>query len=240
MGEEGFRRAEIEEGRHEFAHRADDLLAFFDGTDPTRDHRHGWPAVELGRDDRKRRDVPVNDERGELVRRVRDPVAVEAENLRGSLHRPEDRTGEHGRADRIQGELELGDDPEVAAGAADPPEEVRILGRARPQDPRVGGHELDAQQLVDRQAVFPHEPPDPAAERQTGEPGVGHDAGRDGEPEGLRRAVELAEKHASLHARRALFDVDADGLHRRKVDNETAVARREAREAVAAATDRSR
>jgi hypothetical protein len=46
--------------------------------------------------------------------------------------------------------------------------------------------------LIDRQAVLALEPADSAAERQAGEPRVRDDPARDGEPEGLRFAVELS------------------------------------------------
>jgi hypothetical protein len=66
----------------------------------------------------------VDHDRHQLVGRVRNPVAVEAEHIGRILHRPEDRPGEHDRPHGMQAELELGDDAEVPAAAAEAPEEI--------------------------------------------------------------------------------------------------------------------
>ena len=73
------------------------------------------------------------------------------------------------RAERMEAELERGDDPEVPAGTADAPEQLRLLGLAGPDEPAVGGHELDGAQVVDREPEAPLEPSDPATERQPGD-----------------------------------------------------------------------
>ena len=57
----------------------------------------------------------------------------------------------HDRADLVQAELELGDDPEVAAAAAQRPEQVGVLVVARPGDPAVGGDDLRGDEVVDAQ-----------------------------------------------------------------------------------------
>src|SRR5262245_57493137 len=71
--------------------------------------------------------VPSEDDDGhELVRRARDEVAVEGEDLTGSRRGVQDEAGEDGRPDSVQLILERRDDAEVAAAAAEAPEEVGV------------------------------------------------------------------------------------------------------------------
>src|SRR5204863_2552354 len=112
----------------------------------------------------------------------------------------------------------LGHDPEVAAAAADPPKQIRVDVLARSHELPVGGHDVDGEQLVDREAELAHQPADPAAEGQPSEPRVRDDSGRNGEAELLRLAVELTEEHAGLGARDALLRVDTYPFHRAEVD----------------------
>ena len=194
-------------------------------------------AVQLFRQERHRRRAPVDDDRRQLVGHVLDPLAVEAQEVGRVLHPPEDRPRDQRRPDWVEAKLELGDDPEVRAGAADAPEEVGVLALARADELAVGRDQVDRHELVDRQAVLPLQPADPAAEREPRETGVRHDPGRHREPERLRLAVELAEEDAGLGARRPRVRIDADPVHEPEVDDEAAVAERESGEAVAAASD---
>ena len=111
------------------------------------------------------------------------------------------------------------------------------LGAGRDQL-AVGGDQVHREQLVDRQAVLAHQPADAAAQGEPGQAGVGHDARRHGQPEGLRLPVELAEPHPRLGPHRPVGQVDPHALHQRQVDHQPVVAHRQAREAVAAAPDR--
>ena len=62
----------------------------------------------------------------------------------------------------MQLELERGGNAEVAASAAQAPEEVGVLFGARRHRLPVGGHEIDGAQVVDGQAMFAHHPANPA------------------------------------------------------------------------------
>src|SRR2546430_5265911 len=127
-----------------------------------------FPYTTLFRsgDEGQRRRLPVDDDRHQLVRRVGERVAVEASHLGRVFHRPEDWPGHHLRPQGVEPELELGDDPEVAAAAANAPEEVGVLILARLDELTVGGDQIDGEQLIDREAVLAHHPADAAAERQ--------------------------------------------------------------------------
>ena len=135
----------------------------------------------------------------------------------------------------MQLELERRHDPEVRAGPAQAPEELGILVLACPQHPAVRGHELDREQVVDRQTELALQTAHPAAEREAGHPGVGDDADRADEPVRLRGVVELGEQRAAAHAGSAPLGIDVGAAHAREVDHDAVVARREAGDAVAAA-----
>jgi hypothetical protein len=55
---------------------------------------------------------------------------------------------------RVEPELELGDDPEVPTPTPHPPEQVRVLLLARRDELALGGDHVDAQELIDREAVL--------------------------------------------------------------------------------------
>ena len=175
-----------------------------------------------------------------LVRQLGAPFAIEAQDGRRLLHRPEDRPGEDDRADVVQAEFELGDDAEIAAAAAQAPEQVGVLGLARLHELAVGRHQVDRQEVVDRHAVLALEPSDAAAEREAGDARVGDDAAGGREPEGLRLAIELTPENARLYSRRARLRVGSDPSHLAQIDHQPAVAGRQAGEAVAAAADGDR
>ena len=85
---------------------------------------------------------------------------------------PRDRLGRGGQQQHpaddlgqlVEPELEPGHDPEVAAAAADRPEQVRLVLGVDQPDLAVGGHDLGGEQVVDRQAVLADEVADAAAE----------------------------------------------------------------------------
>jgi hypothetical protein len=134
--------------------------------------------VELGREEGKRQQPPLHHDRHQLVRRLGDPVAIEAQDLRRLVDRPDDRSREDDRAQRIEAELELGDDAEVATAAAHPPEQVGVLGRTRLHELAVGGDQVHREEPVYRQPVLSLEPADAAAEREARHPGVRDDSAR--------------------------------------------------------------
>ena len=107
------------------------------------------------------------------------------------------------RPERVEAELERGRDPEVPAGAAEPPEELGLIGLGRADVPSIGRHELDREQVVDREPEVALEPADAAAERQPGDARVADDADRADEAVRLRGDVELAEERAAVRPGRS-------------------------------------
>ena len=68
----------------------------------------------------------------------------------------------------------------------------------------LGRHDVRRDEVVDGRAVLPHQPPDPAAEGQPCNAGMGDDPADGGQAEELRLAVELAQSTpASARAVRA-------------------------------------
>ena len=79
----------------------------------------------------------------DLVGRVEHEVAVErARGRRAIARRVHEHAAEHDRADRVQPEVERGDDAEVAAAAAQPPEQVGVLVGRRGHHAAVGRDDL--------------------------------------------------------------------------------------------------
>ena len=80
------------------------------------------------------------------------------------------------RTKLVELEIEDGDDAEIAAAAAQRPEQVRVLRRARAQQLAVGRDHVGETQIVDCQAEPPGDPAEAAAKRQAGDSGGRVDA----------------------------------------------------------------
>src|SRR4029079_13139564 len=121
-----------------------------------------------------------------------------------------------GGTERMEAELQGRDDPEVRAGPAYRPEQVRMVRLARSHVRAVSGHELDGRQGVEGQAAAPLEPADAPAECQAGDAGVPD--GPDGADETMRlgSAVEFAEMRPAIRASAAGVRVDRGHAHHRQ------------------------
>ena len=138
---------------------------------------------------------------------------------------------------RMERVLEGGRNAEVAAAAAQRPEEVGIGFGVDVEDVSVGCDEFDGGQVVGRKPVFRHQPAEPATQSEAGDArGRDRPAG-DGEPMGRGLAVQLAPEHPALRAHCARAGVHVDPLHRREVDHQRAVDDRTAGDVVTAAAD---
>ena len=93
------------------------------------------------------------------------------------------------------------------------------------------------EEIVDGQAVLAHQPAHAAVERQAADAGGGDQPDRDGQAEGLRRTIDVAQRRAALHLHGPSDRVHPNGPHRRQVDDEPIVADRLAGDIVAAAAD---
>ena len=139
--------------------------------------------------------------------------------------------------DRVQPELEPGRHAEVAAPAADRPEEVRMRLGIRAHQPAVRGHDLGSQQVVDRQAVLADEISDPAAQREPANADRAGIAEPGRQAVGCRRVGVLAGSQARLGPGGASFGIDLERAHVREVEHDAPIGDAVAGQAVAAAAD---
>ena len=96
-----------------------------------------------------------------------------------------------------------GDDAEVAAAAAERPEQVLVLRFAGRDRLPVGGDHLRRDQVVAREADAPRQVADAAAEGEPADAGRGDDAAGRREAVRVGRVVEVAPRGAALGAGRA-------------------------------------
>ena len=80
-------------------------------------------------------------------------VAIGAHDLVAHARRPDERPAET-IGDGMRLEQEAGDDAEIAAAAAQRPEQVGILGLAGGHEAAVGKHDVGLEEVVDGQPVF--------------------------------------------------------------------------------------
>ena len=156
------------------------------------------------------------DERRQLLRRAVHQRPAAAQRLARLRPRVDEHPAVDHRADPPAAERELRDDAEVPTAAAQRPEQVGVLLRARPHDAAVGKDDLGGDERVDREAVRAHQPADAAAEREPADAGVGDVPGRDREPVLLGRAVDLAEQRAAADAHERGRRVDATAFSPRR------------------------
>jgi hypothetical protein len=159
---------------------------------------------------------------------------VGGEGLPGPDHRSRrgrrpDQVEDRGRRRGEGAEHQRGDHAEVAAaGAAQRPEQLPIVLLVTVDDAAVRQDDPRPEQVVAGQAVLAAEDPQPAAEREAGDPDRGTAAGRDGQPMLGQRIVELAEPHAGTDG--GHLPRDRHRTHGRDVQNDPSVEERPATE----------
>jgi hypothetical protein len=185
---------------------------------------HGRPGVKDGDvDDRasgELRRVVLGRQRELDAERGPDGIGPGQDELAvalGQLLRPLDRMHDHAVRDRaierMEPELERGHDPEVRAGAADAPEELRMLVLAGADQVAVGRDQLDGEEVVDRQPEPTLQPAHAAAEGQPPDAGVRDHADRADEAVLLCRVVELGQQRAATDTRGARSRLDLGAAH---------------------------
>jgi hypothetical protein len=138
----------------------------------------------------------------------------------------------------VQAELEAGDDAEVAAAAAQRPEQLRVAVSVGAQPPAVGAHDLDGQQVVDRQPVLADQVADPAGQGDPPDPDRGGVAEPGRQAALGRRGGVLAGGQAGLGPGGARLGVDLQRAQAPKVEHDPPVGGAVPGRAVAAAADR--
>ena len=94
--------------------------------------------------------------------------------------------------------LEGGDDPEVAAAAAQRPEQLGVAVRPATTRSPVGRHDLGPDQVVAGEALGARQPADPAAQRQPADAGVAERPADDRQVMRPGRDVDVLPEGAAL------------------------------------------
>ena len=93
---------------------------------------------------------------------------------------------------RMRLEEEARHHAEVAAAAANRPEQIGMLALAGGHDAAIGKDDVGFEQVVDRQPVLAREIAGSAAKRQAGDARRRDDAEGNGEAEGMSRVIDVA------------------------------------------------
>ena len=150
----------------------------------------------------------------QLIRRRRGLLAVGPSRLDRALSRMQEQAGVHA-VERVEAVLELGDDAEVAAAAAQPPEQLRPLRLAGADDRAVGEDDFAPMRLSQARPCRAHQVAQPATEGQPGDPGHRDRAAGGRQPVRLGGGVEVSPGGAAPGARDApLPDRPAPGSSR--------------------------
>ena len=137
----------------------------------------------------------------------------------------------------MQPEDELGHDAEVAATAAERPEEVIVIGTGGATHLSVSGHDLDFFKIVHRPAEPARQVAEAAAERQPRHAGRGDEAKSAGQAVHLRSLIDIAQRAARADPRQARLDIHLDGAHTGHVEGDAAIGQCQARDVVSPALD---
>ena len=155
-----------------------------------------------------------------------DHVARHAQPGGGAVQLPEQHPEVHERTDRVQLELELGDDAEVAPAALERPQQVGVLVGGGPHAPPVGQHHLGRHEVVDGEPARAREPSHPAAEGEPADPGVADGPAGHREPVFLSGGVELGLGRATAAARPPGRGIDGDVVEPAQVDHQAVLGHR--------------
>ena len=118
-----------------------------------------------------------------------------------------------GRPQQDAGRIRAGDDTDVAATAANRPEEIRILTFVHFHIAAIRSDHVCRSEAVDRHAVLASQLAEPTSQCQSGDARCGVDPHWRGEPMSLGRAVDLSECRTRLHISSTSIRVDDDLSH---------------------------
>ncbi len=128
--------------------------------------------------------------------------------------------------------------PEIAAPAAQPPEQLGVFVGSGAPELTVRRHDVGGQEVVADEPVLAHQPSHAPAEGEAGDARLAHHPARGGEAESLRLVIEVLPQDSGLSPGRLGRGIDVDALHQRQVDHEPVVAHGGSRDIVATATHR--
>lgn len=228
----------IQKGMADRTHGLGGGVGLFGSASATPDDAADILKMEVRRKHGRGRNNEKRKKAADVLGSFDDEIAIGAQDGGGFLDGPEGWTKLH-RADGMKLEFERGGDAEIAAAAANGPEEVGVFVAIGSDKAAVGENHVHGEQVVNGEAVAATEIADAAAEGQAGDAGAGDEAGRCGQAEGVGGVVHVAPDAARFHADRFFERIHADAFHAGKINDQTAIAERQARAAVAAAANGS-
>ncbi len=134
-------------------------------------------------------------------------------------------------------EGEGGHHAEIAATAAQGPEEIGMVVRVDGEELAIGGDDFGGDDVVAAQTEGAHEVAESAAHGEPADAGGGDDPAGGGETGVMTGGIELGPGDAALDDGGVALGIDGDLLHSGKVDHHAAVADRAAGDTVPAAAD---
>ena len=123
----------------------------------------------------------------------------------------------------VQAEPEGSDDTEIAAAAADRPEQVGVLIGRGPQHPPVSGDDLGGEQVVDAQPELAGQPAHAAAEGEPPDAGVADQPGGRSEPVGLGSRIQICQQRPTADPRGPGRRIDNGRVQQAQVDHQAAI-----------------
>jgi hypothetical protein len=178
---------------------------------------------------RRRHDVEHDEE---VVRCIGNEVRVRAQQCARLREGKNQEPAVHLRGDGVQLKFERRHDAEVAATAAQRPQQIWILAGARRDEAAVRTDHVGCDQTVARQAEAASKAAEAAAEGKAADTRLRDSAHRSCQAECLRRAIELTENDTGLYERGARLWVYTNVVHRREIDEQSTLAGRMTRKAV--------
>ncbi len=160
QGRIGHRPDQIGDGRGKPAQWSHDPLTLRKVARVAHQDGDDGPALQGLRDDRCGRRSHEHGLRGELIGCRRRVTCIALQDAFGLRRFIEDCASQHG-ASGVQVDFKGGSDTEVAAPAAQPPEQFGVRTLAGAQNLSHSGDQLDRPQVVDGQAMLAHHPPVP-------------------------------------------------------------------------------
>ena len=171
-----------------------------------------FPVDVLGQEGQRGR-LPSDHPDVEVVRhRLGEAGELREHGLR-LVEREDDEPAQHVWPDRMELELEAGDNTKIPTATPQPPEEVIVFRFAGVHLSAVRRDDIRGEPVVDGHAVLPAEPAEAAAEGQAGHARGRVDAQRRGETVRLRGRVEVRKGAAGLDGRPAGLRIHLDALH---------------------------
>jgi hypothetical protein len=120
-------------------------------------------------------------------------VSPHAQHIACARNREGEAAGDDLLLHRMQSEVEVRDDAEIAAAAADAPQQVGMIARTGAYHAAVRGHDVHRFEIVDRHAEATRESTEAAAQRQSANAGVRDRPERRDESLCIRCAIDLTE-----------------------------------------------